>query len=194
MQDETYRECLIDGINIMQRTIHYLFCCGMDFACAKELAGVIEVGECFDLPVDILTTMEDPLIKEMGVAIAESWPLVDSLKNINNISEDEVWQLPTAETIDRNAPQGEQCSSFEEYYQKQIELIIDYLQTEAICVLGYAEEMLKLQDGYDGRDLTSVILGDLAVLKQDNDINISLFAQFKIAMDKLEDYLQNVVY
>lgn len=194
MQNSTYRNCLIDGINIIQQTIHYLFSCGMDFACANELADVIEVGEGFDLPVDILTTMQDPLIKEMGIAIAASWPIVESLVNINNINEDEIWQLPTLETMDRNPPQGEQFNSFEEYYPKQIAEIIDHLQTEAICVAFCAEEMLKLEDSYNGQDLTDLVLVNTDQLTQHDDINISLFAKFKLAMDKLEDYLQDAVY
>jgi hypothetical protein len=188
MTREEYRDMVSWGCEIISITRNILFTYGMDLAFAGELreAGEATVGEKLELPVDILTTMNDPVLLRIGETVNRIWPMFDTLKNINAFSDDE--SGPEDRTDEWG--EGEKLPSFEVMYVKVLEEILDQLNTNSTSVYCILEELTKEDDFYMEIKHKERYV-EPHYYKEDDDQNIRILAEFYELTSDLSDFIED---
>src|SRR4051812_42995428 len=92
MQDNVYRTGLLFAMLGLEQTVGTCFHFGMSLAFVgelKEIGDVLEETDTLEYPIDILDTMEEPLIRRLHKLAHTCLKTKEQLMNLNNLSIDE---------------------------------------------------------------------------------------------------------
>jgi len=188
MTREEYRDMVSWGCEIISITRNILFTYGMDLAFAGELkeAGEATIGERLELPVDILTTMNDTVLQHIGETVNAICPMFDTIKNINALSDEESGPEDRSE----DWGEGEKLPSFEVMYVRVVEEILDQLQTYSMTAYCILEELTKEDDFYMEIKHKEGYVGS-QYYKEDDDQNIRILGEFYELTEDLYGFIQD---
>ena len=181
---EPYRDDLIDAYFTILNTVQMFFHFGMRISLMdelKELDGWIDDG--IVLPVDLLDTMKDPLVRKISVVVKQSAAILEVLDNLNAFTDEEIMgelQQRTEETKEKQ-PVDTRPGLLNELYA--------YYFTETIEAEFYAAEMCY-SNGYACR-LDHSFCFDPYSGNYFNDENLEQIAAFCRLTDGLMDYIDH---
>ena len=181
---ETYRDMLICAYFTINNTVQTLFHFGMRLSLMdelKEVDGWIDDGT--SLPVDILDTMKDPLVRKISVVVKQSVTILEALNNLNAFTEEEM-MAEEGEPIEET--QGEPPVAAR---PGLLNKLYDYYFSETVLAQFYAAEMCY-SNGYASR-LDHSFCFDPYSGKYFNDENLEQIAAFCRLTDGLMEYIDH---
>ena len=92
---KSYRQDVIDAIQTLEKCDEMIFTSGINLFMNnewKEIDSAFEIGEVYKFNLEHLQTSDDPNVQLMGKALKKIRLTIDSLQNLNSISDEEVNQ------------------------------------------------------------------------------------------------------
>jgi hypothetical protein len=191
MQNEEYREFIIYTIRQLHEARHILFCNSMNIVFKtelKEVGDVLETGERLELPLDILDTMNDPVVKQIGEVVMEVNAAIEILALINALPREAV--EPELSDDDEGKELIIPCPF--EYRLKMLEYILDYLD-EKSRLLYYVCFELSVLGGSISRHEDSYKLDLDKLYKSTNDPSVRLIYKIGSLVDTTIEHLEKEI-
>jgi len=177
MQNEDYKNWLLYGCGVMEESIYYLFCAGMDICFAGEMKDIILPGETVELPGHILLHMERAVAQHIGQTVNNGIALLNSIKNINNFGSYERDDLLTDSTTNAGTENITAIPSKATPAAAQLTALITYIDA-TITKLKLAVWQLGAHHHWYAKVDIAALTGEAVNYFDGPDANIGLLAAF----------------